>query len=98
MFLTRFGREIAIRLKSGLSTSESLDIWKLLESAVSINRNLYMLDNSELGKLKDTLGEMSELDLLQKCVPILMHEVDVPLCISLQALTIGYGTLSRKIY
>ena len=82
MFLTRFGREIAIRLKSGLSTSESLDIWKLLESAVSINRNLYMLDNSELGKLKDTLGEMSELDLLQKCVPILMHEVDVPLCIS----------------
>ena len=51
MFLTRFGREIAIRLKSGLSTSESLDIWKLLESAVSINRNLYMLDNSELGKL-----------------------------------------------
>ena len=53
MFLTRFGREIAIRLKSGLSTSESLDIWKLLESAVSINRNLYMLDNSELGKLKN---------------------------------------------
>lgn len=62
MFLTREGRKIDLCLESVSDDSGNLDIWKYLDAVVSINRNLYMRGNSELGKLKYTLGEISDLD------------------------------------
>lgn len=82
MFVMRFGRKIAINLKSGSPDYGVLDSWKFFETVVSIRSNLHKLNTPEQGSVRDTLGAISDLDFLQKCIPILMHELDVPFSIS----------------
>ena len=78
MFLTRLGRKIGLHLKSVSGNLESLDIWKIIEILASCNCDLDTVDTIEQSKLKDILGAMSDLEFLQKCIPILLHDSTVP--------------------
>lgn len=78
MFLTRLGRKIGLHLKSVSGNLESLDIWKIIEILASCNCDLDTVDTIEQSKLKDVLGAMSDLEFLQKCTPILLHDSGVP--------------------
>ena len=78
MFLTRLGRKIGLHLKSVSGNLESLDIWNIIEILASCNCDLDTVDTIEQSKLKDVLGAMSDLEFLQKCTPILLHDSGVP--------------------